>query len=97
MRQEFEDPRHLYKLFMTPTTSHVVFNPAPGGGAATKDGPVPPPSMTQLMREISLNNRPRWLAEETLSRPVAQLLPKPSPLNDVFLHAWGPLFGGIVE
>ena len=90
-RVEFTDPRHLWKLYMTPTTSHAVFEPEPPSQFMLS------PTSSVVMHNFPAENRPKWLAEETRRRPVAQLLPKPSPLNDVFLHAWGPLFGGIAE
>jgi hypothetical protein len=87
---DLHDEAQLYKLYMTPHTSHVVFEREPQKLALGLVFPA-----YGCLREIDLNNRPKWLASETGTRPVCQLLPKPSPLNDVFMHSWGPLFGGL--
>lgn len=94
-RQEldFHDEKLLKKLYMTPTTSHLVFrrhpdDSFPAAGETETDLSIVPAG-------FCVNNRPAWLAAACRDAPVAQILPKPSFLNDVFLASFGRMFSPV--
>ena len=74
----------LYKCYMTPETSHLVLGIPERTKSLINDFPA----------TLHIGNRPRWLAEEHGNNPVAQIEPKPSFMNDIFLRGFSQLFGG---
>jgi hypothetical protein len=78
-----------YKLHMTPETSILVCHDKQDGDKR--------PSPMLLPEDLQLANRPMWMAKEAKEHPMAQIVPDPSPLNDLFLSTYAPLFGGVVR
>lgn len=88
---DFHDEKLLKKLYMTPTTSHLVFHRHPDDRFPSEE--TVETNVSVIPAGFNVHNRPAWLAAELQGSPVAQVLPKPSYLHDVFLASFGSLFG----
>lgn len=91
-RLNFHDLNLLRKLYMTPTTSHLVFSRHPDDSFERRS-PLMLEEPSIYPAGFNVMNRPAWLASEcNCDAAVAQITPKPSFLYDVFLESFGQMF-----
>jgi len=93
-RIEYKDVLNIEKLYMTPTSSHLVFSePDPHWKPSRAAHAAPPWPLGP--GDLDVSNRPQWLGMEVGKRPVAQVEPKPSPFAEAFSVSFASLLSSL--